>query len=69
MNFFNIDVTNSAPKFLNGRSPENIKVKLGDTYDYELTNILDEEQNQLSIISLVKPPFASFTGLTYTFKP
>jgi hypothetical protein len=49
---FNIDVTNSAPKFLNGRSPDNIKVKLGDIYEYELTNVLDEEQNPLSITSL-----------------
>jgi hypothetical protein len=62
-------VTNSAPKFLNGRSPANIKIKLGESFEYELTNVFDEEWNELSIISLVKPSFASYSGLKYTLKP
>jgi hypothetical protein len=42
---------------------------LGESFEYELTNVLDEERNELSILSLVKPSFASFSALKYTFNP
>lgn len=67
--FFNIDVTNSAPKFINGQHLENIKMKLGEKFDYEITNVLDDEFNQLSIKSIEKPSFATFSGLIYSFAP
>jgi hypothetical protein len=66
---FNIEVTNSAPRFKNGGQPKNIIVKLNDTIEYEIANLIDDEDNTLSVISKEKPIFATISGVKYVFKP
>lgn len=53
----------------NGGQPRDLVVRLGDTYEYEVTNLVDEEFNDLSLKSVQKPSFASLKALTYIFKP
>ncbi len=66
---FNIDVTNSAPKFINGGQPRDVSVKLGETFEYEVKNVVDDEFNDLTIESVQKPSFSSLKGFKYVFKP
>ena len=66
---FNINVTNSAPRFNNGGQPKNIKVKLNDTVEYDILNMVDDEENDLSVISVEKTTFTTLSGFKYTFKP
>lgn len=35
-----------------------MKVKLGDILEYEISNLIDDELNELSIISIEKPSYA-----------
>lgn len=46
-----------------------MKVKLGDILEYEISNLIDDELNELSIISIEKPFYAKISGLKYIFSP
>ena len=65
---FTVDVTNSPPRFA-FTQPKNQILYFNNTKQYFLPFIIDDEGNEIEIITKSKPPFATLIGRLFIFSP